>query len=73
MPQPPLHPMPDHGATDCATDHETYFRGQKWPRVLSTGTGQMHDDRAAGRPSAPLDPRREVIAAGQSVGDGQQR
>lgn len=80
MPQPALYPVPDHGATDRATDHEAYSRTHHRRRDGITGTAagrvhddQVHDDAAARRPAAPPHRRREVLAAGQSAGSGQQR
>ena len=69
MAQPALHPMPDHGTAHRATDHKTHPRR----RIGVAGPRQMHDHRAACRPAAPLDCRREVIATGQPGGSGQQR
>ncbi len=81
MPQPSLHPVPDHRSTHRPTDHESHFGAQvqlhrgarcRWA-LVGAGTGQMHDHGATGSPTAPLHPRREVVAAGQSDGSGQQR
>jgi hypothetical protein len=77
MAQPALHPVPDHRPTDRPTDHKSHFGTRRcthrqW-RVGIAGTSQMDDDGAASRPAAPLHSRREVVAAGQSGGSGQQR
>ncbi len=81
MAQPARHPVPDHGPTDCSTDHKSHFGTQigahrqvhrQW-RIGGAGAGQVDDDGAASRPATPLHPRREVVAAGQSGGSGQQR
>jgi hypothetical protein len=73
MPQPARHPVPDHRPTDCPTDHKPHLGTYRGSRITGAGTGQMHEDGAAGRPATPPHPRREVVAAGQSGGGGQQR
>jgi hypothetical protein len=69
MAQPALYLVPDHGATDRATDDKAHPRR----RIGVARSGQVHDNRAARRPTAPLHCRREVVATGQSGGSGQQR
>lgn len=69
MAQPALHAMPDHGTTNRPTDHEAHPRR----RIGVAGARHMHDDGAAGRPTAPLHRRRKVVATGQAGGSRQQR
>ena len=74
MPQPALHPVPDDGPADRPTDHESHFwTAHRRQGIVGAGTGQVYDQGAASRPTALPHPRREVVAAGQSAGSGQQR
>jgi hypothetical protein len=60
MTQPALHAMPDHRTTYRPTDDEPH----PGRRIGIAGARHMHDDGAAGCPTAPLHRRREVIATG---------
>ena len=73
MPQPALHAVPDHGATDSATDHKSHCWAYWRRRTAGASTGQVHDNGAAGRPTTPPHRRREILATGQSGGSGEQR
>ena len=73
MPQPALHPVPDHRAADAAAYHEPDLRGHPCRSIDRISAGHVHNEAATSRPAAPLHRRRKVIATGQTGDSGQQR
>jgi hypothetical protein len=73
MSQSALHPVPDDGPTDRASDHKTHFGPSEGHPRAGARLRHVHGEAAACRPAASLHRRREVLAAGQSGGSGEQR